>query len=135
MNQEIILFDRVKTIFLGLTIGAIKQITASHETFSTKYNSVKKIIQDDYMQNILADYNFSGESAFKRLLFWSMKCQFYTLSYFIFKVKSFIDNLVKKVIIRRCSAWTTGDLDYVIVGEFSTESCRAIFCSALIMRR
>jgi len=92
MNQEDMLHDRVKTIFLGLTIGAIKQITASDEPLKIKYNAVKEIVCDDYMQNTLSEYPFSGESVAKRLLFVCMKRKLCTMSYLIFKVKSWIES-------------------------------------------
>lgn len=92
MGQEKELCNRVKSIFLGLTIGAVKQIVSSDEPFKIKYNAVKKIVSDDYMQDIWTNFNFSGEDTAKRILFGCMKKRWFAMSYFIFRMKSWMDS-------------------------------------------
>ena len=88
MDMEALLSQRVVTIFLGLTIGAAKQIVDSKEKFGKKYKDLKEVINDSFMQKQLSDYDFSGEPLFKRCLLWNMKNKHVWLSYCIFKLKS-----------------------------------------------
>ena len=92
MGQERELCNRVKAIFLGLTIGALKQITASDESFLTKYNAVRRVVSDDYMQCVWTDFDFAGESTAKKALFLCMKKKLYIMSYFVIWIKSWMDN-------------------------------------------
>ena len=92
MGQERELCNRVKAIFLGLTIGALKQITASDESFLTKYNAVRRVVSDDYMQCVWTDFDFAGESTAKKALFLCMKKKLYIMSYFVIGIKSWMDN-------------------------------------------
>ncbi len=87
MNMEAELSQRVITIFMGLTIGAVKQIVASGESFGKKFGDVKAVVTDSFMQQQLGDYDFSGEPFLKRCLLWSIKKKHVLFSYFIFKVK------------------------------------------------
>ena len=86
MNMPDLLEERVRTIFLGLTIGAMKQIAASEEKID-KMKELKAIINDSYMQTVLSKNDFSGENFSKRLLFYSMCNKMTWLCYFLLKVK------------------------------------------------
>lgn len=88
MDMESLLSQHVVTIFIGLTIGAAKQVVVSKEKFGKKYKDIKKIIKDSFMQRQLSDYDFSGEPLVKRCLLWNMKKKYTWLCYFIFWVKS-----------------------------------------------
>lgn len=92
MNMKKELFDRVKTIFLGLTIGALKQIAASDNNGKEKRKAINTVISDSYMQNIMIGYDYSGEKLFKRVLFWGIKHKLNLLVCAILKTKCFFEN-------------------------------------------
>ena len=92
MGLEKELSVRAKTIFLGLTIGALKQIVVSHHSYRQKQRDVSAVIRDDFMQTVLSDYRYSGESFFKRLLFWSMKHRLTWMTYGILKAKTMTEH-------------------------------------------
>ena len=58
----------VAKIHVGLTIGAMKQIVSSRDNFFEKYQNIKRIVQDGFLQCLLQDNDFSKESYSKWLL-------------------------------------------------------------------
>lgn len=91
MGLEDLLKERVKTIFLGLTIGALKQIVASKKSFKIKQNAIKEVMSDKYMQKVLQDYHYDGEKYSKRVLFWSIKNRWSLLCCAILKGKCMLE--------------------------------------------
>ncbi len=85
MEQE--LKEPIKTVFLGITIGALKQIVAAGGSHQQRHKIFKAVVEDDTMKVVLKDYDFSGEGLLKRVFFWSMKKRFSALSYYIIKIK------------------------------------------------
>lgn len=87
-NSEKELEQRLFTIFLGLTIGALKNIVICDLTFKNKYKALKNIICDDFMQNVLSNTVYKGEPFAKKILFWLMKRKMILLSFWIITIKS-----------------------------------------------
>ena len=87
MGLETELKEQIKTVFLGITIGALKQIVAYGGNHKQRHKKFKEIVYDDYMNQVLSQYNYSGEGIFKRIFFWSMKKHLANLSYYIIKIK------------------------------------------------
>ncbi len=87
MGMQDVLRQRVYSIFLGLTIGALKQIVSSPLGFKRKYIEIKKIVYDDYMQSVLSDFNYSGEGVPKKALFGSIRYKLVLFSFAIIKFK------------------------------------------------
>lgn len=73
MNSERQLKDRISRIFLGLTIGAMKQIVAADVPLMEKLQAIKQILIDDYMQQVFLENDFSKEAITKKTLFWTME--------------------------------------------------------------
>lgn len=87
MGMKDALEQRVFTIFLGLSIGALKQIVVSPLNFWQKQREIKRIISDDYMQKALTESDYSGESLPKKALFLAMQNKMTLLCFFIIKLK------------------------------------------------
>lgn len=88
MGMKSELQERIKTVFLGITIGALKQIVCADLPGKQRRCAFKTVVNDDTMKTVLKDYDASGEGLFKRIFFWSMKKRFSLLSYGIIKVKT-----------------------------------------------
>lgn len=68
-----ILQDRICNVFLGLTMGCLKQLVASNETFFKKYRILKKIFADEHIQSAIHEFDFSGENLQKKILYWIIR--------------------------------------------------------------
>ncbi len=79
--------ERIQTVFLGITMGALKQIVAAGGTHKQRHKAFKTVVEDRYMKTVLKEYNYSGEGLLKRIFFWSMKKRCAVLSYYIIKIK------------------------------------------------
>lgn len=68
-----ILEKRLAGIFLGLTIGILKQVAVSQHPRREKRRELGRILKDEYLQQVLHTHDFSGERPQKKVLFWAMK--------------------------------------------------------------
>lgn len=92
MGLDNVLQKRVYTIFLGLTIGALKQIIVAPLPNKRKYKDLSLLINDEFLNDTLKKSNHSGESIFKRLLFFAMCNKMTWLCFIILKIKCCIDS-------------------------------------------
>ena len=90
-NSEQQLEQRLYTIFLGLTIGALKNIALCNLSFKVKYNAMKNVILDCFMQDVLSKSVYKGEPFAKKMLFWLIKRKMVLLSFLMIEVKSKMD--------------------------------------------
>ena len=88
MNCEAILNESIPIIFLGLSIGTLKQIVSSQSKLCHKIKELKKIINDEYMQEVLRVNDFSGESISKKVLYWFIRNKFVLLCYLIVAIRN-----------------------------------------------
>ena len=86
-----ILDDGITSTFLGLTIGALKQIVASNEDFKVKYSNLKAVIMNEIFQNALHSHSFSGEVLQKRLLFFTGRKKMTLFCYLIVFLRNLKD--------------------------------------------
>ncbi|MDD6478706.1 MAG: glycosyltransferase family 2 protein [Oscillospiraceae bacterium] len=86
-----ILDDGITSTFLGLTIGALKQIIASSGDFKPRYSNLKAVIMDSTFQNALHSHSFSGEVLQKRLLYFLGKKKMVLLCYLIVFLRNLKD--------------------------------------------
>lgn len=75
MNMAAVLEDGICTIFLGLTIGCMKQIVSSNESMYHKRIYLSQILQDETLLNALKTHDFSGENRKKKVLYWACRHQ------------------------------------------------------------
>ena len=86
-----ILANGIVSIFLGFSIGCMKQLIASNERFKFKYSTLKGIITDTAFQNAVRSHNFSGENLQKRLFYFLSKNKFILLCYLIVFLRNLKD--------------------------------------------
>jgi len=82
-----ILRQRIITIFLGLTIGALKQIVFSDISPKDKSTQIKAILNDPYMQNTLKNFDNYGDRPSKRFFFFAMRRKLSMLILLMIKIK------------------------------------------------
>ena len=81
--------EEIATMYLGLLMGALRQIVASDETFGKKMCLLREILNDDYLQKSLNSNDFSGDNLPKRLLYWTMRRKWAGLCYFLAAARNF----------------------------------------------
>lgn len=91
MGCRQVLQPRIPRIFLGLTIGVLKQVVAQDQPISWKRAELLRIIKDPYMCRVFAEHDFSKEESGKRMLFWAMKRKWPMICYGIVKVKNLME--------------------------------------------
>lgn len=91
MGCREVLRPRIPRIFLGLTIGVLKQVAALDRPISWKRRELLRIVNDPYMCHVFAQNDFSREDTGKRVLFWAMKHKRPMLCYGIVKVKNLME--------------------------------------------
>ena len=87
MGCEDLLRQRISTIFLGLTIGALKQIAFSNLDKKEKQEQIKSILNDPYMQVVLAGFDNSGDRTSKKIFFCAMRKRRIGLINLMLKIK------------------------------------------------
>ena len=70
-------------LFFGLTISAMKHIVASGEKFQKKIALLRRIINDEYLQNRIRMLDYSGDSARKKILYSTVKMKQVWVCYFL----------------------------------------------------
>ena len=88
MDCDVVLQERIPIIFLGLTIGALKQVVSNQNSLHLKTQELKRIINDEYMQEVLNTNDFSGESIPKKMLYWLIRHKLVLLCYFIIAIRN-----------------------------------------------
>lgn len=88
MNCDEILQDRIPIVFLGLTIGALKQIVSNRQSLSLKCKELKTVINDEFIQEVLRTNDFSGENIPKKVLYCLIKHKLVLLCYFIIVIRN-----------------------------------------------
>lgn len=92
MDCEEILRERIACIFLGLTIGAVKQIVSANMPIAKKKEALFKVLQDGYLQEVLSKNDYSDESFQKRLIFSAMKQKNWFACYVLIKIRNLAGN-------------------------------------------
>lgn len=77
----------IRTMYLGFTIWALKQVVSSGETFAQKYKNLKSIITGKTLQEQLKLHNYKGENISKKILFALLKRKSILLSFIIVKLR------------------------------------------------
>lgn len=88
MGYSSVLRNRIESVYLGLSIGALKQIMLSNESMHVKYGAVREIIHDEYMQSVLRSGSFAGDRMLKKILYGVMRCKFVLLTGVIVLIRS-----------------------------------------------
>lgn len=83
MDAKWLLDDGLCTMFLGLTIGCMKQIVSSGESIDQKKKYLSQILADDIFHESLRLHDFPGESMKKRVLYWACRYQLVYIVYWI----------------------------------------------------
>ena len=73
--------------YISFTIAALKQIVFSSEKYSVKKDEIKKILNDECLQNVLKNIRLHKTSTRRRLLFLIMSLRNYIFLYFFIRVK------------------------------------------------
>lgn len=87
LGRERELQEQIKTVFLGITMGALKQIVAAGGNHKQRHKAFRAVVEDETMKQVLKEYDYSGEGILKRVFLWSMKKRCAVLSYYIIKIK------------------------------------------------
>ena len=75
--------DRISGLFLSFSIAAMKQIVAAELPLREKRTELKKIVEDDLMQRILAAPDCRYRSRMRKVLFRAMRCRAHGLVYLL----------------------------------------------------
>jgi len=78
----------IDTIFLGFTLGALKQIETAQISNRQKIKAFKAVICDDYYLDVLKRHRYDGENIQKKIIFWASKRKLYTVCYWIVRLKN-----------------------------------------------
>lgn len=88
MGSEDILRERIFCIFLGLTLGVLKQIASVQMTKKEKREELLRILNDDYLQFVLREYNYLAEGIQKKTMYWAMANKRWLVCYMLLKIRS-----------------------------------------------
>ena len=91
MGSNDILQERIDRVFLGFTIGAMKQIVAVSLPFKQKKKELCRMLSDAQMRRVFLENDFSGEHILRRILFWAMKRRYVMMCYVIIAVRNMLD--------------------------------------------
>ena len=59
----------IYTMYLGFVIASFKMIVSCNESFKEKWKHISNIVQDEYLQEVMAGYNYSAEGIAKKALY------------------------------------------------------------------
>jgi len=76
---------RISGLFLSFSIAAMKQIVAAEMPLRGKRTELKKIVEDDLMQRVLADPGCRYRSRMRKVLFWTMSRKMHDMVYLLVK--------------------------------------------------
>ncbi len=93
MNAQRALEQAIKGITFGLTIGAMKHIVGSGLRHRQKHWELKKIVEDDCLQEIVRTTCYSGCNLQKKLLYWAVKHKQIWLCFLFVYLKNKQDHL------------------------------------------
>lgn len=82
----------VKGVTFGITIGAMKLIVASDLGFQRRYSELKRIIKDDFLQELIKGTDYSGAGLQKKLLYRAAKYKQVLLCFLLVYLKNKRDN-------------------------------------------
>ncbi len=82
------IMHRITKPYLGFTISALKQEVATDRTFAEKMASIKSIINDADLTNVLKANKNDNVSFTRRLLFFAIRNKLYALCYMLLATKS-----------------------------------------------
>ena len=85
-----LLEERISRIFLGLTIGVMKQIVGAHLPITKKKYELIRIMKDEYLQGVFKKNEFNREELQKRMLFCEMRKKRWMTCYFLLKLRNMI---------------------------------------------
>lgn len=85
-NPEII--DRLSKPFLGYVLAALKQEIICDIDYRKKKKSIKEIINDSVLQDVLKAHKSDKINLSKRIIYWSMRHKLYNLCIILTKIKS-----------------------------------------------
>lgn len=79
--------NSIHSQFLGSLIGTLKLIVFSELNNKAKKQEIKKIINDNYLQNILKNLDTKNEPLLRKILIAILKNKFASLTYIIIKLR------------------------------------------------
>jgi hypothetical protein len=82
-----ILENCVALQFLGSVMEAMKQIVTSNASYKERKKSLKKIVCDEYLQNVIKDLNVNNEKITYKIFVKVLKMKFTLLTYILVKAK------------------------------------------------
>ncbi len=88
MELSEVLDQPIKWMTFGLAIGAMKLIVASELDLKTRYRELRKIIKDDFLQELIETTDYSGVGLKKRLLYIAAKYKMVWLCFLFVYLKS-----------------------------------------------
>lgn len=74
--------------FLGSVIASMKLIVTSDGESREKYTAIRTIIQDDFLQKVLAKMDVRNEKKQRKIIVFTLKHRMYRVVYLMLKVKS-----------------------------------------------
>ena len=90
MGSEDILRERIFCIFLGLTLGVLKQIASVKMSIKEKREELLHILNDDYLQIVLHEYNYLDEGIQKKTMYWAMVHKYWWVCYILLKIRGML---------------------------------------------
>lgn len=74
--------------FLGSVIGTMKLLVSSELNYKVKWEEIKRVITNQYLQNILAQMNICNETFSRKVMIFVLKRKNAMLTYILMKAKS-----------------------------------------------
>ncbi len=87
MESADILKQPINNVTLGFTIGAMKHIVNSNLSFCNRYRELKKIVKDEFLQDIIKDIDFTNVGSQKKMLCKAIKSKFVFICFLFISLK------------------------------------------------
>ena len=85
-----VLVQGIASIYLGFTMGAMKQIVESRKPMLSKIKDIQSIVQDAYLQEILSNYVWDSEGINRQIFYRAIQMRSSVMCYGIVKVRCLI---------------------------------------------
>ena len=87
MNYSDEIIHRVSKPYISFTVGALKQICFSNISYKEKINSLKHIVNDNVLLDVLKANKNDKNSFSRNILFFAIKNKLYMILFLLFKIK------------------------------------------------